>query len=69
MSFEVFEKREYKILGERYYFGRSQVKIRCPFCKTEEWAYTWVLAGRGKKCRCGATHHSNPPVSKKQVEE
>ena len=37
-------------------FGRSTVRIDCPFCGETTKAYLWSLAGSGKKCQCGAKH-------------
>lgn len=37
--------------------GRSTVWITCPYCNFEVEAYSWSLAGSGKKCpKCGAIH-------------
>lgn len=38
-------------------FGRSRCYITCPFCQTTCLAYTWSLAGGGKRCpQCKAKH-------------
>ena len=31
-------------------FGRSRVKVECPFCGKVNIAYNWSLAGSGKRC-------------------
>lgn len=52
-----FENRSYAIADSRSEFGRSRILIVCPFCQCEVWAYSWSLAGSGKRCpKCGAMH-------------
>lgn len=37
--------------------GKTRILIRCPFCRSESWAYVWSLCGGGKRCEykpCGA---------------
>lgn len=34
--------------------GRTRVWIDCPFCKGTVEAYLWSIAGKGKRCDCGA---------------
>jgi hypothetical protein len=49
--------------------GRSRIVIRCPFCKACVVAYTWSLAGSGKRCGCGAMHYrtgTRAPVPRKR---
>jgi len=37
--------------------GKSQVQIKCPYCGTLVWAYSFSFGGCGKKCpKCGAIH-------------
>lgn len=39
--------------------GRSEVKIRCPFCAVAFTARIWSISGGGKRCpNCGAKHGS-----------
>lgn len=54
-------KREFSVLSRTTEMGRTRVRIRCPFCATEFWAYVWSISGGGKKCenkKCGAIHAS-----------
>lgn len=52
--------RLYNVHSEISEFGRSRRLIECPFCHEKFWAYTWSLAGSGKKCpRCKAFHTIN----------
>jgi hypothetical protein len=44
------DQREWGSLGYRSEFGRSSIRIECPFCGTITRAYVWSLAGSGKKC-------------------
>ena len=37
--------------------GRSTQWVLCPYCGTWTECYIWSLAGRGKRCACGALHH------------
>lgn len=48
------EQREFFTIGQRSEFGRSTVTIECPFCRMSVVAYSWSLAGGGKRCVCGA---------------
>lgn len=50
----VGESRPYEILSEHTAVGRSSVTMLCPWCDREVTAYTWSLAGSGKRCECGA---------------
>lgn len=34
--------------------GKTRMLLTCPFCHTDLWAYSWSLAGGGKRCQCGA---------------
>ncbi len=36
-------------------FGRSYIRITCPFCGATVTAYIWSLPS-GKRCTCGAMH-------------
>ena len=36
--------------------GKSTTIVTCPFCGRDTEAYTWSLAGGGKRCPCGALH-------------
>ena len=54
-------QREFDVLRRRSEMGRSRVLIRCPFCRSEFWAFVWSISGGGKKCEnkdCGAMHTS-----------
>lgn len=51
---EGVEDREFAIISSRSAHGRSTVTISCPFCSASVVAYTWSLAGGGKRCGCGA---------------
>lgn len=63
------EERSYEVLREVSEFGRTRILVRCPFCRVEEWAYIWSMAGKGKKCPgCGAKHFYLPPVSKRKTD-
>jgi hypothetical protein len=51
------ENRAYEVLDSITEFGRNRWLIKCPFCGSTVWAYTWSLAGSGKRCPgCGAKH-------------
>lgn len=48
-------ERHYTVIAHyRRPAGRSAVLIRCPWCGTDTEARVWSLAGRGKRCECGA---------------
>ena len=51
------EERTYTIKRTKRAMGRSTITLDCPFCGAEVTAYTWSMAGRGKRCACGAVHH------------
>lgn len=53
---EKVERRQYQMRDGRSAMGRSTVFITCPFCHDEIEAYSWSLAGGGKRCTCGALH-------------
>jgi hypothetical protein len=50
------EKRQHNSYGYESKFGRSSYLIECPFCGIELKVYKWSIAGKGKKCICGAMH-------------
>ena len=66
--------RDFRVLDKRTEMGRSRVKIECPFCKSQFWAFIWSISGGGKKCEnkaCGAMHVSHGrayPVSGRESE-
>lgn len=52
-----YEIRPYTVIRDYREFGRNRILIECPFCQEQVWAYSWSLAGSGKKCpKCGAKH-------------
>lgn len=52
------ERRDFATFSYRSRFGRSTVKIECPFCGDIFIAYLWSFAGCGKRCDCGALFSS-----------
>ncbi len=49
------EARPYTVLAvHSRESGRTEVDIRCPFCRSTVTARKWSLAGGGKRCVCGA---------------
>jgi hypothetical protein len=36
--------------------GKTYFYITCPFCFDRSKVYAWSMAGRGKRCPCGAMH-------------
>lgn len=50
------EFRKHKSHSHRSEFGRTHYQIDCPFCGATVKAFTWSIAGGGKKCSCGAMH-------------
>ncbi len=44
------EMRDVVIRPGRSEFGRSTVRVTCPFCGHVTEAYAWSLAGSGKRC-------------------
>ena len=61
---QAIESRFYTVRSEnRRPAGRSTVDIECPYCGVVTQARTWSLAGAGKRCDCGAVHHSPAPSS------
>lgn len=48
------ETRRYEATHGVATMGRAPVYIICPFCGVKVTAYLWSLAGRGKRCPCGA---------------
>jgi hypothetical protein len=50
------ESRRYSARDGRSEMGRSHIYITYPWCGTEVRAYTWSLAGSGKRCPCGVLH-------------
>lgn len=50
------ERRDHQRWRGRSAMGRSTDIIDCPFCQQGTEVYVWSLAGRGKKCECGALH-------------
>ena len=51
-------------------FGRTSIRIYCPFCNTAVTAYVWSLAGSGKKCPgCNAIHWTTYTVPLKSKEK
>lgn len=60
------ETRVHTYYGHRARHGKSSIMIICPFCDTHTEAYTWSLAGSGKKCDgCGAIHYSSGMTEKR----
>jgi hypothetical protein len=45
--------------------GRSRIVFYCPFCDERVEAYTWSLAGSGKRCLCGAMHYRDGSLLRK----
>jgi hypothetical protein len=50
------ERRQHQVGARKSAIGRSSVLITCPFCGAVVEAFTWSLAGSGKRCTCGALH-------------
>ena len=44
------DQRPWVSLGYHPLFGRSSIRIQCPFCYTVTRAYIWSLAGSDKRC-------------------
>lgn len=44
------EVRDVVVRPGRSEFGRSTVRVTCPFCGRVTEAYVWSLAGGGKRC-------------------
>lgn len=44
----------YRVVRMAPAMGRTSIDIVCPFCLSVVTAYTWSLAGGGKRCGCGA---------------
>ncbi len=66
------ERRDFEVHGEDVEYPSSRVIFfDCPFCQTEVKAYTWSLAGGGKRCSCGAlfTHGGYAYHFKGQADE
>jgi len=64
------EHRTHKTRPGQHEMGRSTEWVQCPYCLTWTECYKWSLAGRGKRCPCGALHHwhkneTDAPRSKK----
>ena len=57
----------YDTVRESSAVGRSTRTIRCPFCGCEVEAYTWSLAGSGKRCECGAVHNYYGTTTRKDT--
>lgn len=55
---DLVDSREYATLWTTSGMGTSSVTLRCPFCSGRVVAYIWSLAGRGKRCECGALYGS-----------
>jgi len=54
---EVPEIKPYTVLAHYHIFGRSQLRVRCPWCDAEFMVYAWSFAGSGKRCPgCGSKH-------------
>lgn len=47
---KVFFLGDYKRYNYRSEFGTAHFTLECPFCGTQVIAYSWSLAGSGKRC-------------------
>lgn len=65
-----YKSRQHESVEDLSHVGRSVVYATCPFCKRTVRAFSWSLAGSGKRCPgCGAIHGGQGTTMKKREDK